>query len=61
MHLIKKYQLIIFGLILGGIGGFLYYQYIGCMSGTCSITSSPINSTAYGAAMGAVFLNIFQK
>ncbi len=40
---------------LGGVGGFLYYYFIGCASGTCPITSNPYVSTGYGAMMGAIF------
>ena len=35
--------------------GFAYYALIGCNSGTCAITSSPLNSTAYGALIGLVW------
>ena len=49
------------GIIAGAIGGYLYYHYVGCASGTCPITSKPLNSTIYGAMMGGLFFNIFQK
>lgn len=49
------------GIILGAVGGFLYWQQIGCTSGTCMITSKWHNSTAYGAVMGGLFLSIFKK
>ena len=42
---------------LGAIGGYAYYHYIGCVSGTCPITSNPFISTAYGAGVGALFIN----
>jgi hypothetical protein len=58
---LKKYQLTIIGVILGAIGGYIYYYFIGCNSGTCAITSRPLNSTLYGALMGGLFLNIFKK
>ena len=57
----KKYQLTIIGVILGAVGGYLYYHFVGCNSGTCAITSKPLNSTLYGALMGGLFLNIFKK
>ena len=38
---------------IGAIVGFLYYNFFGCNMG-CSITSSPINSTIYGALFGFV-------
>ncbi|MCC5928589.1 MAG: hypothetical protein JJU28_05020 [Cyclobacteriaceae bacterium] len=49
---------IIIGIITGALGGYLYYYYIGCMSGTCPITSNPIISTIYGSVMGGVFFNM---
>jgi hypothetical protein len=58
---LKKYQLVLIGTVLGGIGGYLYYYYIGCASGTCAITSKPVNSTLYGSLLGALLLNIFKK
>lgn len=47
--------------MLGAIAGFFYWQQIGCSSGTCMITSKPINSTIYGATMGALLLGMFKK
>lgn len=38
---------------LGALGGFAYYTFIGCTSGTCPITSNPYISTGYGALIGA--------
>jgi hypothetical protein len=46
---------------LGAIGGYSYYYFVGCNSGSCAITSSPVNSTLYGAVMGGLFLNMFTK
>lgn len=43
---------IIIGVAIGGVLGFLYYKLIGCSSGTCPITSKPLNSIIYGAVMG---------
>jgi len=39
---------------LGAAGGFAYYYFVGCSSGTCPISSNPYVSTAYGALVGAV-------
>lgn len=61
MSFIKKYPLTLIGIIAGAIGGYLYYYYVGCASGTCPITSKPLNSTIYGAMMGGLFFNIFKK
>ena len=40
-EIIKKNLLKIIGVLIGGIGGFVYYHFIGCASGTCPITSNP--------------------
>ncbi len=49
------------GIVVGAIAGYLYYFYVGCASGTCAITSKPLNSTLYGALMGGLIFNIFVK
>lgn len=61
MSILSKNKLAIIGVVLGAIGGYLYYHYIGCASGTCAITSKPLNSTAYGAVMGGLLLSIFEN
>ncbi|MCW8811807.1 MAG: hypothetical protein OQJ93_03985 [Ignavibacteriaceae bacterium] len=40
-------------IVLGALGGFLYYNFIGC-NGSCAITGSPVNSTLYGSLIGLV-------
>jgi F0F1-type ATP synthase assembly protein I len=42
------------GTIIGGVLGFLYYKIVGCRTGSCPITSSPIRSIIYGAVMGLI-------
>ena len=61
MEFINKYKLTLIGIVIGAIGGYLYYHFVGCASGTCAITSKPMNSTLYGAMMGALLANIFKK
>lgn len=58
---INKNKMYLIGAMLGAIAGFFYWQQIGCSSGTCMITSKPINSTIYGATMGALLLGMFKK
>ncbi|MCC6251942.1 MAG: hypothetical protein IT238_05720 [Bacteroidia bacterium] len=60
-NLIKNNILVISGVIIGAVAGFLYWKWVGCSSGTCMITSKPFNSTAYGAVMGGLLFSIFQK
>jgi uncharacterized membrane protein YeaQ/YmgE (transglycosylase-associated protein family) len=61
MNFVKKYKLTIIGIIVGAIVGYLYYHFVGCSSGTCAITSKPINSTLYGALLGGLLLNTLKK
>jgi len=49
------------GIVVGAIAGYIYYFYVGCVSGTCAITSKPLNSTVYGALMGGLVFNMFVK
>lgn len=62
----KKYLLLfslksIAGIVLGAVGGFLYYYYVGCQSGTCAIKSNPFMMTAWGAVMGYLLGDMFNK
>lgn len=58
---IVRYSLIIAGILIGSVAGFLYWKFVGCNSGTCAITSNPTNSTLYGAVMGGLFFSLFKK
>ncbi len=59
MEWIKRNKWIMVGAGLGALGGYAYYHFVGCASGTCAITSSPVNSTLYGTLMGGLFVNLF--
>jgi len=61
MNFILSYKLTWIGIVIGALGGYLYYHYVGCVSGTCPITSQPLSSTLYGAMMGGLWFNMFQK
>ena len=58
---VKQYGLILLGVIVGMLGGFLYWKYVGCASGTCPITSSPFSSSLWGGVMGGLLFSIFQS
>jgi hypothetical protein len=56
----KKNSIItLFGVLIGAFSGYAYYYFIGCSSGTCTITSKPINATLYGALMAGLLFNMF--
>lgn len=57
---LKNNKLILIGSIVGGIGGYLYYYFIGCSSGSCAITSKPINSMIYFSVMGGLAASIIK-
>lgn len=49
---ILKHILIIILTLTGLAGGFLYWKFIGCESGTCPIKSVWYWSTLYGGLLG---------
>ncbi|NLN32022.1 MAG: hypothetical protein GX159_00310 [Flavobacteriaceae bacterium] len=61
MKLFIQHKLLIAGILLGAISGFLYWNFIGCNSGSCAITSNPYNSTIYGSVMGGLVFSMFKK
>lgn len=56
----KKFLFPILGILLGAAAGYFYWQQVGCSSGTCLITSKPLNSTLYGSFMGYLLMGIFE-
>lgn len=60
-HWILKYKFSLIGLLIGAILGYTYYHFIGCTTGSCAITSKPLNSTVYGMIMGYLMVSIFEK
>ena len=61
MEFVKKHMLGFIGIAVGLMGGYLYYHFVGCNSGSCSITSSPFNMTLYGGFMGWVVFDLFKS
>ncbi len=49
------------GLLIGIIGGYIYYRYIGCSSGGCAITSIPWLTMLWGAIAGYLIGDLFKK
>ncbi|MBN1599002.1 MAG: hypothetical protein JW894_11975 [Bacteroidales bacterium] len=49
---IKKNLISITLAVIGLMGGYLYWRFIGCSSGTCPITSNWYSSTFLGGLTG---------
>ena len=43
----------------GALVGLAYYHFVGCSSGSCAITSNPINSMVYMGLMGWLLSGVF--
>ncbi|MCD8091563.1 MAG: DUF6132 family protein [Bacteroides sp.] len=56
----RKYWPVLLGVAVGAIAGYLYWRYVGCTTGSCPITSSPVNSSLWGAVMGGLLGSILQ-
>ncbi|MEG0646883.1 MAG: DUF6132 family protein [Bacteroides sp.] len=53
--------LLLVGGVVGALAGYLYYVFVGCNSGSCPITSSPVMSVIWGAVMGGLLFSMFDK
>jgi F0F1-type ATP synthase assembly protein I len=49
---VKKYLPEIIGAVIGAFGGFLYWKYVGCVSGTCTIKSNWYLMIPWGMLLG---------
>jgi hypothetical protein len=57
----KHNYLLFAGALVGAVAGYLYWKFVGCSSGTCAITSKPLNSTLYFAVLGMLVFSLFKK
>lgn len=57
----QKNKLYLIGALAGASSGFLYWKFVGCIDGTCAITSSPVNSTIYFSFVGMLVFGLFKK
>jgi hypothetical protein len=48
----QKWQKVIAFAIIGGGLGFAYYYFIGCLNGSCPLSSNPFLTTGYGLGAG---------
>ncbi|MBN2523731.1 MAG: hypothetical protein JXB24_10695 [Bacteroidales bacterium] len=52
LRTIKKYLLTIVVTTIGIVGGYLYWRFIGCNSGSCPITANWYTSVIAGGLIG---------
>lgn len=60
-NFLKKNVLGLIGLVAGAVGGYAYYYFIGCNTGSCPLTSNPYISVIFGAVVGYLLLDMFKK
>jgi len=58
---IQKHKWQLIGTAAGLLGGYLYWFYIGCSSGTCPIQSNWHTSTLYGGLLGYLVSDLKPK
>ena len=44
--------------LVGSAGGWLYYRYVGCTTGTCAVTSSLWLSNVFGYILGSLLYTV---
>ena len=50
----RKFLKPFLGIVLGGFVGFLYFQFVGCNTGSCPITSHSYNTIILGGLLGYI-------
>jgi len=60
-HWMQQNKFALIMLIPGAIGGYLYWRYIGCTTGSCPITSVWYTSSIYGVILGFVIGNLVDE
>lgn len=55
----KVYE--IAGALAGVVGGYLYWRYVGCASGTCPISANWYTMVPYGVLIGILLGSFFSN
>jgi xanthine/uracil permease len=54
----RKFEII--GGLIGLLGGYLYWKYVGCVSGTCVIQTNWYTMVPYGVLFGVLIGGLFK-
>ncbi len=46
---------LVLGLLAGGALGYGYHRLVGCSTGACPLTATPLRGISYGAVMGLIW------
>ena len=58
MTKVQKATFIAAGVLLGAVGGYMYYYFVGCANGACAIKSNPWLMILYGSVMGGLLTDL---
>ncbi|MBI5404178.1 MAG: hypothetical protein HY959_12325 [Ignavibacteriae bacterium] len=59
--IIKNNIILLIGLGIGMLVGFLYWNFIGCSTGSCPLTSNWFIMILYGGMMGGLIGNMMDE
>jgi hypothetical protein len=46
--------------LVGAIGGYIYWKYVGCLSGHCPLQQNWVLSSLWGASLGYLIGDLFK-
>ena len=58
---LKKWLRPVLFTVVGALVGLAYYALVGCSTGSCAITSSPVNTMVYTGLIGLLLSGAFGK
>ncbi len=61
MKKLNPYKWKIAGTLLGGLGGYLYWSQIGCLTGSCPLKSQWQTMVPYGLVMGYLLTDLIEN